>query len=341
MGRSLTAARTPNATASPARSGRRHRPFVVLAAALAVVVVAELAARTATTDLPDDWGLERVGTKVEQIASLGATEVVLLGDSTMDVGVDPVLLLEAGPDLETAYNASVPTGSPRFWRLWAEEVVAPGLAPQLVVIGLNSLAFNDSGTFRAEVRGRYEESPGRRRLVGETEGPAVRLCRWSALCRHRAELRAPGTWFDAAPAGAITPLGHDTTTAPVAYQVPEDYRRRLTERVLVDYSVGGAEVAALAELVALLRARGAAPVFVEMPVVEADHVPMHPRGTEDYEAYREAVAAAAGRLEVEVLTPPSDLFTREMFADPIHLNRRGTVVLSTWLATSLQGMLRG
>ena len=79
-------------------------------------------------------------------------------------------------------------------------------------------------------------------------------------------------------------------------------------------------------------------VGVTAILLMADHVPMHGGGADAYATYEELVAGLADRLETTVLVPPSNLVTTADFADPIHMNRTGTVSFTTWLAAELASL---
>lgn len=303
---------------------------IVVASLLVVLAGSEVVATQVMREAPGDWGVDRISAKVAQIESLGDADVVLLGDSTVEVGFDPDVVMAANPALGIVYNAALPAASPELWRLWSDDVVEPALTPDTVVIGFTSLAFNDFGTFRPEVTDRYRESPAR-----ETFSP-VDPRRWSALVRHRNELRRPGAWLGVGGVDpALSTLGHDRATASRGYSIPESFATRMRDQVLVDYAIAGTQVGHLHELVGALRTAGIDVVLVDMPVVIDDHLPLHDGGEVAYAQYRAAVERLESELGVRVLAPPESMFGRELFADPVHLNQEGTRALSEWLATML------
>jgi lysophospholipase L1-like esterase len=322
---------TPDPTLPSAPDAPRGRSLVVTLGAMCVVILlAEVAAAVVTSGAPGDWGVARISQKVAQIDALGSADVVFLGDSTVEVGFDPAVLQAAAPGLGRAYNAALPAASPELWRLWMEDVVAPGLAPETVVIGITSLSFNDTGTFRSDVTSRYRRSPAR------DDFGRLDVRRWSALVRHRAALRRPVTWFgvdDADP--QLSSQGHDTTTRARSYGVPESFAMRMREEVLVGYDIGGAQVEHLEELVARLRAGGVEVIVVDMPVVLEDHVTLHDGGARAYAEYVALVDRLEAELGVPVVRPPQGLLDEDDFADPVHVNGVGTQALTEWLAAVL------
>lgn len=312
---------------------RRARPAVVaLAVLVSILLVSEVAARVVARDLPADWGLERISDKAAQIEDIATAEVVFLGDSTMEVGVDPARFVAGQAAYGSAYNAGIQAGSPRLWDMWAREFVLPELEPELVVIGVNSLAFNDGGTLRQRVIDRYRTSEGRNEWLGRNPASPSEML---AIYHHRAELRHPATWFGWS-SQALTDGGHDVTTANQAYSLPSAYVNRMTTSVLNDYRIGGGELVSLETMVGSLRADGTRVALIVMPVVEADHVPMHEGGASAYSEYLDVVESLESRLGVPVIAPPQGLFTEAHFADPIHLNRSGTIALTDWLSAAIR-----
>ncbi|MFQ5554416.1 MAG: hypothetical protein ACE5GC_03455 [Acidimicrobiia bacterium] len=306
---------------------------VSLVALLAVFLVAEVTARRATASVPEDWGVERIGFKVDQITTIDQVTVVFAGDSMAEVGLDPdrFTMLTGSP----AYNAALTAAPPRVWALWTGEYVLPELVPDIVVVGIGSFSMNDAQEIRPRLLESYLGSPERRDYVGEDVGLIQELLQESALYRHRTALRSPEEWAGRG-APTISPSGRELATSDVAYIVTEGYERRLTQDALAGYTAGGPDLRAVESLVAGVEAAGARPVIVVMPIVAADHIPMHPRGAADHAQFDRLVDVLEEN-RVTVLRPPAALFPAEVFADPIHLNRHGTERLTDWVAAALSG----
>lgn len=341
--------RTRNGPASPLRlrpppggDGSGH-PLVVAAV---VLLVFELLARGISPFLPpySRWNFEPVDVKVAQMTSIarqeGSVDVIFLGNSVGQAGFDPSLFAER-TGFRNAYNASLDGASARLLERWTLEVVVPLLRPRLVVIGLTSRDLNDNGRANASLYGKYMESEGRAVFLGRADF-SERLEGWGARLSHLVRVRP----FLRTPKELITQLGDHESAAdklgprgeellpPRPYdpgRLAEDIRRE----ALNDYSVGGSEVAALEALVVALRQQGIAVVFVEMPLVEEDYVPLHPEGADDYERFRKTLRRLADRQGVWLL--PADGFPQDivLFDDVYHLNVRGAELLTERLAEEL------
>jgi len=112
---------------------------IAFVGAVAVLVLAEGGIRLAGAALPEPvlWPSIEADIKVEQMNESvhRPTQVVFLGDSTMESGVDPSRLGELGVAV-SSYNASLPWSTPLSMEVWYGEVVAPRLEPDLLYVGL-------------------------------------------------------------------------------------------------------------------------------------------------------------------------------------------------------------
>jgi hypothetical protein len=304
---------------------------------LVVLVGAELGARLVEDSLPPptQYDPARLDQKAAQIDSIGAAEVIFLGSSMVEVAVEPSLFLDSQARYSTAYNAAVENASPRMWQMWLDDVVIPGLDPEVAVIGISSFTLNDNGANREAFIDTYRNSPAR---AGSTLAVDPRT--WSTLYNRRRDLRSPAVWQQviggSGEGPAVHPLGYNHLVRNRPYEVPDYYSRRTVEGVLNDYSSGGHERAALEALVVELRARQITPVFVIMPAVMEDHLAMHPNGQTDYDQHlriADEIAASAG---IVVLRPPAELSDRRYFVDPVHLNGAGSDLFTAWLARELE-----
>src|SRR5688500_18520733 len=100
----------------------------VIAAASAVVVVAELAVRWRADELPAPvtWSAPELDVKeaqIDQLEASGGASTVFLGSSTVDVGVDPSALSPDGAGGRPSYNAATGAASIGMIDLWARHVV--------------------------------------------------------------------------------------------------------------------------------------------------------------------------------------------------------------------------
>jgi hypothetical protein len=217
--------------------------------------------------------------------------------------------------------------------------VLPRLHPELVVIGLSSRELNDHGISQTEQYERYVESIGRAFEIDQP-GLSQRIDRAaskvSALVRLRAEIRRPFSVFNqlrgtATESLVLTEQGATTRLRNMEFHIGEVFRERTEDQDLIDYQIGGVEIEALARLIDEIRATGAEVVLVDMPVMEADYIPMHPNGQADFDAYQAALRQFALDHDVQLATPTNDPWPASHFADPLHLNQTGVDRLTAWL----------
>jgi hypothetical protein len=218
-------------------------------------------------------------------------------------------------------------------------VVLPLLKPKAVVIGLSSRALNDRGTFQQEVYERYMESRGRADFLGTTTiAQQIELTaeRVSAFYRFRSKLQSPYRFFRDLRLGGfrhpwLTEFGYNTSLAQIQYRVSDEFSDRAVTSEFNDYSIGGTELTALDQLIRAAATQGAKVYLINMPVIEADYVPLHPRGAQDYEKYRNTFLdfAANDRVWAGSALLAQD---RELFADPEHVNANGAAQLTRWVA---------
>lgn len=327
---------------------RRIGPAIVtLVAALVVLLVAEGTSRVVEPRVPVQtrWGSAAIDVKVEQMERLsadGGVDVVFLGSSIVNSGIDPAAFVEQSPWATSAYNASMAASSPRVLERWATEVVFPMLKPKTVVIGLSSRALNDNGINQKRAFDRYMDSRGRALHLGTAtiaQQLESTLEASSALFRLRGQIRLPFTFVNRVKNGprrsTITDLGQQTQRSKRKYESTRAFRRRTTRRVLVDYELGGVELAALDALVEAAVSQGAEVYVIDMPVVESDYVGMHPQGAADYANYEAAFARLAFDDRLRSVSATSVAEGTRFFGDPLHLNGKGANRLVRWMAKTV------
>lgn len=154
---------------------------IVFGALVATLLAAEIIARLLGPTLPDPspWPSlesEVKATLVGQAAGSGG--LVLVGDSTMESGVDPARL-RVRHRLE-AFNAAIPFSTPLSMEPWLTDLVMPALRPRTVVIGLG---FDPPQTTT-------ESDPLRGALLRSSDsGVWALLERGSELVRRRRQFR--------------------------------------------------------------------------------------------------------------------------------------------------------
>jgi hypothetical protein len=135
-----------------------------------------------------------------------------------------------------------------------------------------------------------------------------------------------------------------------ALSVFTDVPYQLTERVLTTwkkiihpYEVGGHELAALGRLVDGTRAAGVQFLMVLMPVTQ-DWIDLHPHGQQDFDRFRQVLAAFVGDRDIPFIDLMPEPASRDGYADAVHRNdegrRRFTEMLSRYTADFLTPVAR-
>jgi hypothetical protein len=349
------------------RPTRVRRPVALGAgAALAVLLVTELAARSLALHLPapDPWGDAARTVKIAQMDHLravdGCVDVVMAGDSMARDGFDPAAFNAHGTPHRDAYNASLDAAGPDLLEPWLVDQVIPRLRPSTVLIAISSIDLNRHGAANGAAVEAYATSPGGRRdLLGRLD----RLVSdHVALVGHRRELRDADLLLDALrrenPAepferddlgtpvleGVLGPGGEGRSRAPLVVDLsaatdgPAAVFTR--EQLLGGFALVDDPVGRLARLVDAVRDEGAARgqvttvVLVVLPTTDA-FASLHPNGADDVAAARQAVLDAATTAGVPVVDFSEDRWPADHFADTHHLNGRGARRLSAELATRL------
>lgn len=323
----------------------RRLPLSLLIAA-AALVVAELGVRAASGSLPQplrwqDWEAQNKVTAMEALSARGGASVAFVGSSMMNAAIDPVAFASGARLDRPAFDAALNGADVRTLEAWTLGVVVPLLRPRVVVIGLSSRELNDRGRNQQQQYDLFLRSPDGRRAAGE-EGPADTVRRWaeraSYLIRYRTVLRRP---FDGSPGGGSAPgaevdafgtLRGIVRFAAPRYIVGADFRRRTTDQVLNDFSIGGVQSAALARLLNGLERRGITPVVVTMPV-SADAIAMHPRGAPDYQRALTALRDFLRARSVHTIDLADAFPGTTLFSDPFHLTARGRQRFTDLVAT--------
>jgi len=288
---------------------------------LAVLVFGEVAARLIESSIPalSTWPTLETQVKGEQLADLGELpEVLIVGSSVTEAGVDPALLV-ALDGAESAYNSAFPFYSPAAVEVWLNRYVKPWGKSELLIIGLPvwpppRSAADDPLTAALEA---YAEDP-------PDPGIMDHLALWrvgdalseldEALSRKRAIDR--GLW---------TPLGHQTFW----YNASAESFEALPPFGLPIMPPEHEE--ALRNIIGAALESGTKPVLViepgryTKPVAEAT-----------LEAYLLWLKDFAAELGVPVWDSYSVDWDPALFADGTHLNGAGTAALTEFLADSIR-----
>lgn len=286
------------------------------------------------------WEIEHKVRAMDRLTKRRGASVVTIGSSAIQTAVNPELLSELLGSDRPAFNAALNGITARTMEAWTRDVVLPRLRPDTVVIGVDSITFNDNSVTGAAIFDRLVGSRPYARLIDEgslTRRVLYRLERVSFLVRYRRFFRRPARQGMAKKNKShVSDLGF-LLFAKVFHQRPYQVRDRQIEiwrKALFDYEAGGQERAALDRLIDDMRARGVKVLLVKMPV-SPDWIGMHPRGAEDFARFEHVLEAFVRERDV----PYADLWSRfttlDDFADPIHVNGAGQERFTRMLADLL------
>lgn len=361
----------------PAPATADGRPWLrTVAVAASVLLVAELLVRILAAKLPPTVAADdlEVRLKYERVRELAAddpagTEVVVFGNSMMDAALSPEAFTAASRQYDTAYNAALlgaPLGSQARW---AAEFVLDELDPRTVVLGVNPFDLLGVDVFGGQPANVADTFDGTFASIEPTvwDRLAEGAGRVSALVRHRAALRDPGTVWEAVtatvagrraranqgveaearlPDGRIVPRDEafwrlqlrptggtsEFSAGRLDPTVADRIRGRMELAADAEYDVAG-----LRDLLDAAMAEGAEVVVVVPPLA----YPVLATAGADTGRLREGVeviaeqATAAG---VPVVDFTEEQFPTSAFTDVAHLNAAGTERFSAQLAATLDGL---
>lgn len=310
-----------------------------------VLLLAEMTSRWLSPSLPIDpgkWPRVEIAQKLEQMRELAnneePVEVVFVGSSMMAGGVDPVTFSESSG--VPSYNAAFAGPSMRTITPWTLDIVVPLLKPKVVVLGLQSRELSDNGPKNAVMYEKFIASPGYREAASNVALQiGGKLENFSDFLRNRRILREPSQLFaadskEALAAAAIRheigPRGRRNDTAG-EYHSTEKFSQALFDKALVDYEVGGPELAALKDLEAGLRKQGVELIIINMPVTP-DYWAAHEDPIGNRAAYRTALADLIEETGVKLVEAEEAFADSEEFRDPMHLDVDARVSLAEALA---------
>lgn len=318
-------------------TARWPRPLRLLVAAVVALLAAEGAARAVEPSLPPPpgWPNLEIADKHDAIRRHGAVDLLVLGSSVADAGIDPATLPDTVAGDRGGYNSALLSASLQVTATWATEIAVPELDPDTVVLGVST------GDLVARAPGLddwFFGAPEVRRLLGE-ESRADRLERWlserSTLVRARSQLRDPGVVLDAirlgTPPSNVTDAGLNTTL----HGRPFDARPAVIAGItaaLAGYTIDATQLEVLGDLTGSMVADGIRVVVVTMPYAEV-YVGCHPRGQADIDDFEAAIAATVTGAGGEVVS--FGVFDEALMADPLHLNEQGARLLTAQLADYL------
>lgn len=339
---------------APIRSQRPLLAVVVriVVAAVLVVVAADALVRLDEGRLPEPvtWYHPSAQVKVEQMADLQAAgerrPIVIAGTSQMAMGVDPAVLSDALPSRPGVYNAAVLAGYPVVTRRFVPEEVVPRLHPDVVVLGVSHLDLH------VGPEPPYDDSPATSRSWWASAE------RWladrSALVRHRALLRDPGSWptvVQGTAGGEIELYRNEAIGADGVWRFPRTGRCRdaakggadVDERLAVERAVVDPDapmppldpqrIADVWATVERLEASGVSVVVAFAPLPDCQFETLANR--ERFEQVRVDLAAGARARGATWIDLTDEMTADELYYDRGHLNEDGSRRYSALLADAL------
>lgn len=327
----------------------RSRVLRTLAVAALVVVALEGVVRLHGDRIRDglDWYHRRaqvLAQEMEVVHEAGIrSDLTFVGTSQVAAAVHIPIVEERLATVTYAHNAGIPAAQTPVVEAWLFDRVVPLLQPDRVVWAVSSLDFN--GNRPDKTLDAYRE--GRAVETGFLASVDRFLGSISELSQRRILLRSPANWvrlFDPDHFDAILdPEGHPPDPPPEDLVAVENVNeevnrgerigRRMREEVLVDYAIGDEEAAAFRDGVRALQRRGVEVVVVLVPVPQR-YVASHPNGADDLNAFREWIAAEAGRLGVPLFDHTRAMPNRS-FRDYTHLLPDGAEEYTGLLAADL------
>jgi hypothetical protein len=291
---------------------------------------------------PDGFNVPAIDGQLEamdEVVAEGGAEVLVIGSSVAN-GVDPGLLDELSERYDGAFTFWSAGAGVRSTELLYQDLAAPTLDPEVVVLPLTSRELNALGDGLLRNYQALLSSPG---LHVRTGGGTwlQQADRWaaerSALFRVRPTLRSPGRLYQALQAGQTTDDFRWWETwerPPVGWAQTADHEAQ-ERRALESYRLEGPELEALERLTRTIRDEGRRVILVTMPVYTPEYDAFSQRGAADREAFEAAVAELCVELDVECFDASAAGFTRDDFANANHMNDVGTPRLTGVIAEAL------
>jgi hypothetical protein len=254
--------------------------------------------------------------KFDRLREMSETDVVFLGSSITEAGIDPVAFA-ADSKLDSAFNSGLPFSTPFSNEWWLNQVVLRHVEPELVVIGLTAW----SGGVSAADDLLLPSLESAMTSVGE---PPLALLKHAGIL---SEWDSRAT--DARGKALLTDLGHQT-----GY-----YNRSIDEATPLDLSFDGPpempedEADAVDRMIGVLTSSGIEVIVL----IEPGRYPGDDRGV-DYDLYIDSILSHHGQWGVSVVDAFHHPWDRALYADPAHFNRMGTEEFTSYLARTIDGL---
>lgn len=325
---------------------RRKRQGAVSAMSFAAVLIAvELLARASAPTLPIDpgkWPRTEIAQKLDQMrtyANRGTeVQVIFAGSSLMAGGVDPAAFTRRSGI--SSYNAAFAGPSVRTVAVWVADIIEPLLSPDVVVLGVQSREVSDNGPKNERMYEVFLASPGYKQATSSLGSAIGGLEDISYFLRYRLAFREPSVLFEADSPSALAEarVRHEIGPRGRRNDTPGTFHRRkglmssLYQRTLVDFSVGGPEMEALAQLHRELEARGVELILLNMPVTE-HYWDAHEDPSGDRATYRRALHKFVEEKGVTLIDAEKAFGSNDPFRDPMHLDVPARKLLARALAS--------
>ncbi len=329
------------------------KKLIVPLIVLTLLAGAEAVARKVEGVVPAPllWDTQFSQDKADQIEGFDEQiEVVFMGSSVVQANIDPELFAEMSPQFDTAYNAGLPSMTPRVWREFLVDTVYEDHCPSLVVIGVDIRQFSDNKPGSEGQLDRYLGTRGRLQAVGEDD-IWLRAEDWlesnSALFRVRPRLREPdkvvawvwklgdrGDWRNT----NLTDFGRYQSNDARTYEASEARLDALRDGAFKDLSFGGAETAALRGMIDDALAIGATPVLVEMPSMGDQLARAMPNGAADREWMTSVLNEVAAAYGIPLIRVPEMDNDPVYYSDDYHMNLTGVETITGLLAEQIAAL---
>jgi hypothetical protein len=331
---------------------RRRRLRIIALIAVGILLLAEGAVRlrAAAMPLPQKWSTPDMARKEQQMRELaedGGASVVFLGSSTVDSGFDPSIM-STPKDARLAYNAGLRGGTVRMVSWWGRIEALPRLKPDVVVLGVAGPELNASDPEQAQREVDFFKSPRVSHAL-DTESFLQRAERYaetaSSTFTYRSIIRQPKyipALLGLEEAPPITQTEYGDYIAPDG-QFQFFLRRRYETAPFEQEEQGPLELAAdqlttVRRLIDYLSKEVGQVVVVNMPVTK-DTVADGPRERKAYDQIATALKNEAMRANASYIH--AGIWPNEFFADPVHVNARGSERLTKLIERSIETLETG
>jgi hypothetical protein len=296
----------------------RSKVLNVVIGVLLTLGIAETTLRLLENQLPPSthWPTVETDFKFRRLIEMSETDVVFLGSSITEAGIDPVAFA-AESKLDSAFNSGLPFSTPYSNEWWLNQVVLRHVEPKLVVIGLTAWSGGASA-------GDDLLLPSLESAITSAGEPPL------ALLRHAGVL---SEWdsraTDARGKALLTDLGHQT-----GY-----YDRSIDQATPLDLPFDGPpempdeEADAVGRMIGRLTSSGIEVIVL----IEPGRYPGDDRRF-DYDRYVDSIIDHHDEWGVPVVDAFHQPWDRALYADLAHFNRRGTEEFTSYLARTIDGL---